>query len=119
MTRMAWIEPLKTSAPSAAVEMSRRLFRLLTGFVTTLNLNSATMFRALWRINCDFKNSVLKCSRCSVRLHAFRKGNLTAELSITPLRPVHAFLAFLVLVLALTFQKDGVLRNINFHIFLC
>src|SRR5262245_14417270 len=98
---------------TTARKPSGRLSGLLTALVTTLNLNSATTFRGLCRIHCNFKNSILERSGCSVCLHAFMKGNFTPEPSITSFRPVHAFLVFLMLVLAFTFQNDGVLADIN------
>src|SRR5262249_30700932 len=112
------ITPAGMQGDTPARKTSSRLSRLLTGFLT-LNLNSATILQAMRRIHCDFKNSILECRLCRVGLHAFGKGNLTPELSISSLGPVYPLVAFLVLVLAFAFQKDGILRDVDFYIILC
>src|SRR5262249_37747880 len=53
-----------------------------------------------------------------VRLHAFGKRNLTAELPITTFGTVHALFTLFVFILALTFNQDGIVSNVDFYIVL-
>src|SRR5689334_24450939 len=111
--------PLLTCSPASFVRNHSTSSRFSSRFRVAIAANLQTprfLFLAFWRRHSYFQHTVVERRLRFLNVHAFRNRNTPEKFSVAALAAKVAFTLLVVFVLALAFDRNSVLRELDIHI---